>query len=207
MFRPAQELKGFAHVSLAPNEETTLSIPLNDRSFAVWSISANDWVIEPGDYELRIGASSRDIRLQTTITKNTAPVANPYQGEVFAPYYSGQVQNVSDESFAALLGHSIPALLWDADSPIGFNDPIARCAQLKGGLGKSLYNLLEFARKTLWTIGKRETSNSVLFVTNLPWRGVARMSGVLTDEQVYALLDVINRRKGGWRKFLKASKK
>jgi len=43
----------------------------------------------------------------------------------------------------------------------------------------------------------------VMFVMNLPWRGVARMSGVLSDEQVLALIDMINRRKGGFRNFLK----
>lgn len=205
MFRPAQELKGFVHVTLAPNEEATVSIPLNDRSFAVWSIAENNWVIEPGEYELRIGSSSRDIRLRSSITKDTAPVKNPYKGELFDPYYSGTVQNISDESFAALLGYPIPAPLWDANAPIGFNDPIARCKHLKGGLGKGMYNALELIRKLLWAMGKRETSNSVLFVTNLPWRGTARMAGVLCDAQVYALLDVINRKKGGWRKFFKAT--
>lgn len=205
MFRPAQELKGFARISLAPNEEKTVTIPLNDRSFAVWSIEENDWVIEPGDYEIRIGASSRDIRLTAVIPKEAAPVMNPYVGEVFAPYYSGKIHSVSDESFAALLGREIPNSRWDISVPIGFNDPIAKCAHLSGGFGKFLFNLLSLIRKGLWSIGKREVSNNVLFVINLPWRGVARMSGVLTDGQVYALLDVVNRKKGGWRKLLKVT--
>lgn len=205
MFRPAQELKGFSRISLAPNEEQTVTIPLSNRSFAVWSILENDWVIESGTYELRIGASSRDIRLTAEIKKEGPPVENPYKGDVFAPYYSGAVHTVSDESFAALLGRAIPDTKWDPDAPIGFNDPIARCEQLSGGFGKFLFNLLRLIRSGLWAMGKRETSNSVLFVTNLPWRGVARMSGILTDEQVYALLDVVNRKKGGWRKFIKCS--
>lgn len=203
MFRPAQELKGFARVNLAPNEEKIVTIPLNDRSFAVWSISKNDWVIEPGDYEIRIGASSRDIRLRKVLTKDCVPTENPYIGEAFAPYYSGNIHAVSDESFAALLGHGIPAPNWDISAPIGFNDPIAKCEQLSGGLGKTLYRSLMLVRRILWRLGKKETSNSVLFVTNLPWRGMARMAGVFTDEQIYALLDVVNRKKGGWRQFLK----
>lgn len=203
MFRPAQELKGFARVSLAPNEEQQVTISLSDRSFSAWSISENNWVIEPGDYEIRIGTSSRDIRLAAVITKETAPVMNPYIGEAFAPYYSGKIHTVSDESFAALLAREIPNPKWDVSAPIGFNDPIAKCAQLSGGFGKFLFNLLSLVRKGLWIMGKQETSNSVLFVTNLPWRGVARMSGVLSDEQVYALLDAVNRKKGGWRKLLK----
>ena len=39
---------------------------------------------------------------------------------------------------------------------------------------------------------------------HLPYRGVARMSGVLTEEQVFALLRVINREKGGWCSFAKS---
>ena len=52
-------------------------------------------------------------------------------------------------------------------------------------------------------VEKKELANNVMFVMNLPWRGVARMSGVLTDEQVVALIDVINRKKGGFYNFLK----
>ena len=90
-------------------------------------------------------------------------------------------------------------------APMKHKRLIALCKHLKGGLGKSMYNTLELIRNLLWAMGKRETSNSVLFVTNLPWRGTARMAGVLCDAQVYALLDVINRKKGGWRKFFKAT--
>ena len=50
---------------------------------------------------------------------------------------------------------------------------------------------------------KKELGNNVMFVMNLPWRGVARMSGVLSDEHVLALIDMINRKKGGFRNFLK----
>ena len=125
MFRPEQELKGFAKVALNPGEEKRVTIALNDRSFAVWSILENDWVIEGGNYELRIGASSRDIRLTAEVQKSGS-VSNPYEGEVFAPYYSGEVQSISDESFAALLGHAIPAAKWDRNAAIGFNDTISQ---------------------------------------------------------------------------------
>ena len=202
MFRPEQELKGFAKVCLNPGEKKQVAIALNDRSFAVWSILENDWVIEGGSYELRIGASSRDIRLTAEVQK-AGSVANPYEGVVFAPYYSGEVQSVSDESFAALLGHTIPATKWDRSAPIGFNDTISQGEYLEGGIGKGIYNLIAFVRNVLMALEKKELGNNVMFVMNLPWRGVARMSGVLNDEQVLAMIDMINRKKGGLRKFLK----
>ena len=202
MFRPEQELKGFAKVALNPGEEKRVSISLNDRSFAVWSILENAWVIEGGSYELRIGASSRDIRLTADVRKDSS-AANPYAGDVFSPYYSGEVQSISDESFAALLGHAIPAAKWDRNAPIGFNDTISQGEYLDGGIGKGIYNLIAFVRNVLMALEKKELGNNVMFVMNLPWRGVARMSGVLSDEQVLALIDMINRRKGGFRNLLK----
>ena len=41
---------------------------------------------------------------------------------------------------------------------------------------------------------------------NMPWRNVARMSGFLGDEQVLALLEIVNRRKGGLKKFINTLK-
>ena len=202
MFRPEQELKGFARVFLEPGEEKEVTIPLCDRSFAVWSIRENGWVVEGGSYELRIGASSRDIRLTARIRKE-GEAANPYTGEVFSPYYSGRVLQVEDDTFAALLGRPIPNAKWDRSAPIGFNDTISQGVYLKGGLGRWVYNVISFSRKVMLAAGKKEMANSTMFVMNMPWRGVSRMSGVISDEQMMALLDVINRKKGGFRAFLK----
>lgn len=66
--RPAQELKGFAKVHLDPDESATVTITLDTRAFAYWSVAAQDWAIEPGDYEIRVGFSSRDIATTDTIT-------------------------------------------------------------------------------------------------------------------------------------------
>ncbi len=201
MFRPAQELKGFVRAALAPGETKRVTIGLNDRSFAVWSIAETDWVIEPGTYELRIGASSRDIRLTASVVKEGAAVENPYVGEAFAPYYGADVKDVPDESFAALLGREIPPAQWDPAAPVGFNDAISRCAKLNGGLGKTIYRTISLLQRALRAVGQKERANSLMFIMDLPWRGIARMSGVLRDEQVYALLSVINREKGSWRAF------
>ncbi len=66
--RPAQELKGFAKVHLDPDESATVTITLDSRAFAYWSVAAQDWAIEAGDYEIRVGFSSRDIATTDTIT-------------------------------------------------------------------------------------------------------------------------------------------
>ena len=61
--RPPKELKGFDKVLLQPNESKRISVKLNARSFAYYGVCQKDWVVESGDFEILVGASSRDIRL------------------------------------------------------------------------------------------------------------------------------------------------
>lgn len=65
--RPLKELKGFQKVSLAPGEQTTVQMILPPQAFAFWSTGLRNWLVEPGDFEILVGASSRDIRLKSQI--------------------------------------------------------------------------------------------------------------------------------------------
>ena len=64
--RPDKELRAFAKIALAPAETQTVSLALDARDFAYWSPAAHDWVIEPGQFEILVGASAGDIRLSAT---------------------------------------------------------------------------------------------------------------------------------------------
>jgi beta-glucosidase len=65
--RPAQELRAFAKVELDPGETQPVRLTLGPRAFAYWDVGRGDWFVEPGAFELRIGASSRDIRQRVTV--------------------------------------------------------------------------------------------------------------------------------------------
>lgn len=67
--RPVKELKGFVKVSLQPGEEKTIKMELDKRSFAWYSTELSEWYTATGEYELLIGASSRDIRLIKEIAR------------------------------------------------------------------------------------------------------------------------------------------
>jgi beta-glucosidase len=67
VFRPVQELRGFAKVSLEPGASTRVLLELDDRAFAFWDSGRRGWTVEGGEFEVRIGSSSRDIRLTATI--------------------------------------------------------------------------------------------------------------------------------------------
>jgi beta-glucosidase len=65
---PPQQLKGFKKVTLLAGKHQTVAVTLNPRSFAYWSTAQHTWVVAPGDYQILIGSSSRDIRLQGSVT-------------------------------------------------------------------------------------------------------------------------------------------
>ncbi len=69
LVRPPQELKGFAKVHLAAGETATVTIPLDVRAFSYWDPDASGWVCETGEFELRVGASSSDIRSTVTVRR------------------------------------------------------------------------------------------------------------------------------------------
>lgn len=70
--RPDKELRGFEKVALAPGETKTVTMTLDQRSFAWYSTKLKDWFAASGEYEILIGASSRDIRLCEKVTMNSS---------------------------------------------------------------------------------------------------------------------------------------
>jgi len=61
--RPVSELKGFDKIKLNPGETRTIRFTLTKELLSFYNDQLN-WVAEPGEFELMIGASSRDIRLK-----------------------------------------------------------------------------------------------------------------------------------------------
>ena len=69
--RPPHELKAFAKVWLDAGETGEALLELDRRAFAFWDVATRDWTVEPGEFELRIGTSSRAIahRVPLTVTE------------------------------------------------------------------------------------------------------------------------------------------
>lgn len=58
-----KELKGFIKLELAPGETRTAELELNERAFSHFVTHLGRFAVESGEFEIQIGASSRDIRL------------------------------------------------------------------------------------------------------------------------------------------------
>ncbi|WP_125544624.1 glycoside hydrolase family 3 C-terminal domain-containing protein [Levilactobacillus lindianensis] len=75
---PTKELRAFTKVAVEPGETKAVTLKLSRKDFSWWCDGKHRWQADSGDYEIMVGQSSRDIRLQTKLTmdfKNSpAPV-------------------------------------------------------------------------------------------------------------------------------------
>jgi beta-glucosidase len=65
--RPEKELKGFAKIELKPKQKKTVTFTLDRETFWYFDTAKNDWNTEAGEFEVLVGASSRDIRLRQQV--------------------------------------------------------------------------------------------------------------------------------------------
>jgi beta-glucosidase len=61
--RPIKSLKGFKRIALAPGEKKTVQFTLSPEDLSMVD-TAGKWVVEPGKFDVMVGASSEDIRLK-----------------------------------------------------------------------------------------------------------------------------------------------
>jgi beta-glucosidase len=66
--RPVKELKGFKRITLAPGQTETISIAIEPEHLAFYNIDMK-YVVEPGEFEIMVGNSSRDQNLQKAILR------------------------------------------------------------------------------------------------------------------------------------------
>ena len=66
--RPLKELRGFARITLQPNETKTVRLPLKGAELTYWDAARQTFVVEPGRLNIMLGASSADVRLEKTIS-------------------------------------------------------------------------------------------------------------------------------------------
>ena len=108
-YRPEQELRGFRKVMLKAGESKSITADLDPHAFAFYDVKAGDWATAPGEYEIRVAASSRDIRLRRRLTVNETGYheASGLNGNDRPEIRAGRLV-VDDETFAAMLGTPVP---------------------------------------------------------------------------------------------------
>ncbi|WTW99864.1 glycoside hydrolase family 3 C-terminal domain-containing protein [Streptomycetaceae bacterium NBC_01309] len=110
VYRPEQELRAFARVTLEPGESAPVTLALGRRAFAFWHESVGRWIVEGGVFGLRIGTSSRDIRVEGSVELTGDAFAVPLQADSTAEQWFAHPaagpwlrEAVGTEGFAAML--------------------------------------------------------------------------------------------------------
>ncbi|MBR3954105.1 MAG: glycoside hydrolase family 3 C-terminal domain-containing protein [Clostridia bacterium] len=192
VYRPVKELKGFTKVYLEPGEEKAVTIELDKRAFAFWNTEIGDWYVESGEFDILVGASSRDIRLNTTVkvTSSDTQAAIPNDKENLPAYFAGDIMNVPDEQFEKLLGRPIPNAKRDPNQPIDINSSL----ELAEGTpaGKVINGMIRTVIKTI-AGGASNEGMMLAMATQIPIRCFVSMSmGVFSEDMAQALIDILN---------------
>ncbi|MFN2107422.1 MAG: fibronectin type III-like domain-contianing protein, partial [Candidatus Promineifilaceae bacterium] len=192
VFRPDKELKGFEKVALQPGETADVTIELGRRAFAFYDPGAGDWVVEAGKFEILIGASAADIRLQGTVEVESAQrVSALREPAVYHHFAKGEAVGKAD--FERLLGRPVPPNEAAKKGTYTMNTPIG---DLKDSIvGRRLYSYLE-GQMAKMVEGQEDTPTGVLMMAvarEMPLRGILMMGdGSISREILDGLIDLTN---------------
>jgi len=129
--RAPRELKGFASVELAAGEAREVVVTVRREDLAYWHVTAEQWVVEGGDYRIEVGASSRDLRSSATVSLDGDEVRLPLTrdsslAEVLAhpvagPMLQGALAGMADmmEGAASIMPEGVSMERMMGSFPIG----------------------------------------------------------------------------------------
>lgn len=193
VYRPKKELKGFAKVHLKPGEAKSVFIPFDDMTFRFYNIKNSRYEVEKGEYIISIGASIEDIKENETLYVQGSEVSEVYDRDRIESYYSGRIKNVTDEEFEELIGRRLPLRKWNKNNPLKRNDTISQLFYAKSLLARLVYQLLTGIKDC--SVKKGKPDLNILFIINMPFRGLAKMTGGAVNlDMVDAILVIANGR-------------
>jgi beta-glucosidase len=200
IYRPKQELCGFAKVLLKPNERRTVQIILGTADFTYFDQGNNALNIESGDYELRIGASSRDIRQTLKLQlQNSEGINEPSaqaqacRGPSIQKSGDRGLIEVSDTTFASMLGSNLPAA--ENSRPFHANSSMAEIAETWLGAKVRDKTVAGFLQG-LGAGPKDETIQKMFeeMANNMPLRGIVLFQkGKISYKSMHLLLALLNK--------------
>ncbi|RCS58855.1 glycosyl hydrolase [Microbacterium sp. JB110] len=189
VLRPSRELKGFAKVHLEPGQSREVTIELGERAFRFFDVESDAWQTEAGEYEIAVGPNVADLPL-TAMVELDGTVASGALDSTLEWYRTGDIRNVPDDAFEALLGRRAPEAEWGSGR-LGFNDPIDRLEVARSPLARLAFRIIDKRRRA--AEAKGEPDLNILFMFNGPFRVISKMSGGLATQRLTeALLTLVN---------------
>lgn len=181
IFRALKELKGFVKVELEPGEKKQVRIPFDEYTFRYFNVKTNKWEVEGGDYEILIGASTRDIWLLEKVHKEGTTNVVPYEKEKCLSYYTADVSDVNDAEFEYLLGRKIPNgfLRFQKKKRIHITayTTIEQLRYARGWVGRFFAWVMRVAIAILKKISPKTANTLIMGIYYNPVRSISRMTG------------------------------
>lgn len=189
IFRAKLELKGFKKVSLNPGEKKRLTVYFDDKSFRFYNVATDAFEVESGEYDIYIGSSCMDIRLQSTLYVEGNMKISPYKKDELPSYFEGKVTDIQDSEYRILLGRDIPDGSWGGELRI--NDALCQMYYAKSFIARFAYKMLDKKLKKSLEGGVPDLNT--LFQFNMPFRAIAKMSnGQVSMEMVHSIVKLVN---------------
>jgi len=197
IIRPEQELRGFEKVALEPSESKEVTFTLTKRSFAYYNTEISDWHVESGEYEIRISASSQDVRLIGKVTvQSTMEVRLPDLRKELPCYYNlGKGIKITDLQFTGLLGHPIPPRERVKGEPYTINSTFTDIQD--AWLGRKIVAMIHSEIDKMPDDNPDFKSMAEKMIMDAPLRFLTMMSGGggqkgMTITQIEAIVDLLN---------------
>jgi len=192
IFRPVKELRAFQKVFLKAGEEKEVSVQLSKRAFAFWNIGIHDWMVETGEFDILVGASSRDIKLFKTIIVASTDIAEIPDYRKTAPaYYTADINNMNGRQFESVYGKAMPSSEIDRNKKIDIYCCINDAQYTKWG-GK----MAKLIKWIMTKMGSKENGDGAMLAamaTQIPIRNFVQMSmGVFSPKMAEGLLNILN---------------
>ena len=187
--RPARTLAGFARVELEPGESTTVTVRLGDAAFRHWDVATGAWQVEQGTWRVLAGEHVDDLPLSADV--EVAGTVEPRAEDLAARYRTGDVRQVPDADFVALLGRPLPSAAWS--QPLTVNDPLSAMAQARSPLARLAHRVLAWRLAVADRKGAPDLN--ILFLLNMPFRAIGKMTnGMVSAEMVDGIVRIVNGR-------------
>lgn len=191
VFRPEKELKAFAKVFLEPGEQKEVSLTLDKRAFAFYNVKTQDWCVESGEFDILVGASSRDIRLKAKLKVKAEAVEIPdYRAS--APHYYEDITAITREDFEVLYGKKLPSPVRSKNKRIDKYCCLDDAKDTKWG-GR----ICTLIHKAVGAVGGSDANGDAAMIaamaTQIPMRNFVAMSmGAFTPQMLNGLLKLLN---------------
>lgn len=188
LIRPIKELKGFKKVKIKAGKSKEVEIVFDDKTFRYFSTVSGKWEVEGGEYQIYIGASVADIRLQGEISLEGSITELQYDIEDLPNYKRGLVKNISEEEFERLYASALPN---ERKGKLCPNDAVCQMKDSKSVLSRLVYKILK--RKLDKSYEKGIPDLNIMFIYNMPFRAISKMSaGKVSKEMVDGILEIVN---------------